>query len=75
MKLIIDEFDKLDVETQIEIQDFISGHTTNYSVINDSCFMVCDVCGEDKIKPIKIESYGTTLRVCKVCIDKAEKLI
>ena len=71
MKLIINNFDKLDIETQKEIQDFIAGYTINF-ILKDNIFMICDVCGEDKIKPKKIETYGSILRVCQNCINKAE---
>lgn len=66
MKLIINDFDKLTVEEQEEIQDAISGYTPNFYIVDLS---ECDACGKKEYLH-KVETDGGIIRLCQNCILK-----
>lgn len=61
--LKINDFNKFSEETQQEIQDYISGTTTNWQI---DFYSHCDSCSaEDEL--FKVETDGGIIRVCKNC--------
>jgi len=62
----INNFDSLDERTQQDIQDFISGLTTEWEI---ELFSHCDVCCEESSLN-KIETEGGIIRVCDTCNKK-----
>ena len=58
----------MDEETQQEIQDFISGYTTDWSI---AFYSYCDACGLKK-ELMKKETESGIIRICADCNKKNE---
>lgn len=73
MKFVINGFDKLDIESQKQIQDFVSGITPNFIISEEDIYSSsdcgCDVCGLSK-HLFRIDTDGGIIHLCKECRDK-----
>lgn len=69
IRLIINNLGSLDEETQQEIQDFISGLTTDWEI---EFFSHCDACSVES-SLIKVETDDGLIRVCPDCYKKNGK--
>lgn len=67
MKLIINNFDKLSMEVQEEIQDAIAGYTPNFEI--EDSFIECDGCGENNKETKPIDTDGGRIRLCFNCVS------
>jgi len=66
MKLIVNEFDKLTTQEQEDVQDYISGLTPNFFIVEINN---CDGCGQEKYLH-RMSTDGGVIRICSECVLK-----
>lgn len=71
MKLVIDNFEKLDINVQEDIQDYLAGESIDFEIED---FNECDICLKLESNLIKYDTLeGGYINVCKTCVKKINK--